>query len=180
MGLAPVDICEEVSSTSVTVQRFIFHPLIVFLVASAAALLYAGWVTWRFPGGSLTHHYIYVVPVVVPCVAFLFDRVERILTENIGQRTIDVTVVAAATMRMMGLLPLLSGHALFLTYAVIRPGSPLTRITAGGLMIEVIYLKLFVWHDPASPAVGVILGCLAGIVCTYQDKRLTRQLAVKQ
>lgn len=148
-------------------------------MACLGALLYMGWVTLRFPGGDLTHHYIYVVPVVVPAVAFLFDRMERFREETVVQRVIDLAVVAVATMRMMGHLPLISGHALFLTHAIIRPGSILTRLTAAAVMLEVIYLKLLVWNDPVSPAVGVILASVAGVVCAYQDNRLTKQVMLK-
>ena len=50
-------------------------------------------------------------------------------------------------MRVFGDVPYVSGHALFLTYAIMSRGSRVVRVTATLVMIEVIYLKLFVWHD---------------------------------
>ena len=64
---------------------------------------------------------------------------------------------------MFGLVPLISGHTLFLSYALLRPGSEVIRISATLLLAETFYLKFFVWHDPVSPTVGIALATAAGI-----------------
>lgn len=69
--------------------------------------------------------------------------------------------MATSILRARGYVPLVSGHALFLTYAVLRPGSPVTRITAAIVMLEVIYLKFFVWHDFVTPVGGIALALIA-------------------
>jgi len=86
---------------------------------------------------------------------------------------VDSAVVAASIMRMMGGVPLVSGHALFLTYAIVRPGSRLTRITSALVMLQVIYLKFFVWHDWVSPITGLTLGLLAA----FMVRRFARTIA---
>ena len=144
-------------------RNFIFHPAVVLLISIVAALLYALWVTWRFPGGDLTHHYIYVVPTVVPSVAFLFDRAKRLHLTTLLAALTDALVVCISLLRMLGLMPLISGHALFLGYAVLRPGSAVTRISAALLLAETVYLKFFVWHDPISPAIGIALATAAAM-----------------
>jgi hypothetical protein len=80
-------------------------------------------------------------------------------------------------MRVIGDVPYVSGHALFLTYAILRPGSPVTRITAGIVMVEVIYLKYFVWHDFITSTMGIILASLAASLCRLL---IARQLIRKQ
>lgn len=142
-------------------RPLLFHPLVVLLFSTGAALLYAVWVTWSFGGHGLTNQYLYVVPIVVPFVSFLFDRAEQVRQLRIAGLVVDVVVVGAAMMRVVGNVPLVSGHTLFLTYAMLGPGSRVTRITASIVMIEVIYLKYFVWHDSISSSIGLALGIVA-------------------
>ena len=66
-------------------------------------------------------------------------------------------------MRIVGRVPYISGHTLFLTYAILGPASRVTRITASLVMLEVIYLKYFVWHDPVSSSTGIVLGAIAAV-----------------
>lgn len=119
---------------------------------------------WRFAGGNLSNHFAYVLPIIVPFVAFLFDRVKGIWETGWPELMIDLAVVATSILRGMGVVPLVSGHVLFLTYAIARPGSRLTRITASIVMLQVIYLKFFVWGDSITPATGIALGVVAAFV----------------
>ncbi|MDQ2856729.1 MAG: hypothetical protein M3R68_10400 [Acidobacteriota bacterium] len=145
-------------------RRFIFHPLIVLLLSLTGGLVYATWASWRFSGDNLSGQYLYVVPIVVPFVAFLLDRLKQLRETTVVGAVVDVLVVGTAMMRVIGDVPYVSGHALFLTYAVFRPGSPVTRITAAGVMVEVIYLKFFVWHDFITPTTGVALAVIAALI----------------
>ena len=150
-------------TNGVKTRKLIFHPVSVLTISIAAALIYALWVTSRFPGGNLTHHYIYVVPVVVPFVAFLFDRASRMHVTSLPAAATDALVVFISLLRMLGQVPLISGHALFLGYAALRPGSIVTRVSAALLLAETVYLKFFVWHDPISPTIGIALAIAAAI-----------------
>ena len=141
-----------------------FHPLSVSIVSVFCVVAYAVWMRWRFPGGDLTQHYIYVLPIIVPFVSFLFDRGRVFRQITWLQGTIEVLVVAISILRMLGYLPIVSGHALFLSYAIAAPVSKLTRLTAALVMIQVIYLKVFVWHDFITPVAGTLLGLTAALV----------------
>lgn len=59
-------------------RSLIFRPVSVLVLSLAGALLYALWARWRFSGAGLVSQYIYVVPIVIPFVAFLFDRASEI------------------------------------------------------------------------------------------------------
>lgn len=122
------------------------------------------WATWRFSGDALTGQYVYVVPIVVPFVAFVIDRIREIREARSIGFVVDALVVGTAMMRVIGNVPFVSGHALFLVYAVLRPGSLITRITAGLVMLEVFYLKFFVWHDLITPLTGAALATVATLI----------------
>jgi hypothetical protein len=156
------------------VRLLLCHPIFVLIASLCGAVAYAAWVKYRFTGEALTSQFIYVVPIVVPFVAFLFDRLEEI---NLPVALIDAIVVITAIMRVIGDVPYVSGHALFLTYAILRPGSLVTRITAGLVMVEVIYLKYFVWHDLITPTTGIVLASLAAFLCR---SLIARQLVRSQ
>jgi hypothetical protein len=145
-------------------SELFFHPLSVSIFSLACVLSYAAWIRWRFPGGDLRLHYIYVLPIIIPFVAFLFDRARIIREISLLQGILETLVVGVSMLRMFGYIPLISGHALFLSYAIVSPGSRLTRITAALVLLQVIYLKLFVWHDFITPLTGIFLGLLAALV----------------
>lgn len=161
-------------------SRVVFHPL--FVLASAALVMfgYAGLMRWRLPGGDLSNHFMYVLPIIIPCVSFIFDRARHFSAATLSELTIDGAVVVTSFLRMMSLVPLVSGHALFLTYAIARPGSRLTKITATLVMLQVIYLKFLVWHDWVSPITGTILGLSAAlIVRRFGPKTIARLTPLK-
>ena len=145
-------------------SRIFFHPVFVLVCAAVAMMLYAATMKWRFAGGDLRLHFIYVLPIIVPCVAFLFDRGARFTTEGWPEWVIDFIVVSASILRALGVIPLISGHALFLTYAIARPGSRLTKITALLVMLQVLYLKIFLWDDQVTPFTGIAAGLTAALI----------------
>ena len=155
-------------------RQLLFHPLIVLLLSLTGGFVYAIWATSRFSGDSLAGQYLYVVPIVVPFVAFLLDRLRQIREANVVSAVVDVLVVGTSMMRVIGNVPFVSGHALFLTYAVRRPGSLVTRITAAIVMAEMIYLKFFVWHDFITPTTGIALALIATLITRrFGDGRAT-------
>ena len=143
------------------------HPIVVLILSLTGGGVYAVWASNRFTGGGLTGQYIYVVPIVVPFVAFLCDRVAEFRSAGLWIMAIDSLVVFTAMMRVIGDVPFVSGHALFLTYAILRHGSLITRITSALVMVEVLYLKLFVWHDFVTPVGGVALALVAWTVAGW-------------
>jgi len=145
-------------------SSLLFHPATVLIFSLGGALFYGAWATWRYSGANLTSQYVYTLPIVVPFIAFLFDRASEIGKASPIGFVVDALVVGTALMRVFSSLPFVSGHALFLTYAMLRPGSLVTRITATIVMLEVVYLKFFVWHDLITPVTGITLGLIAALV----------------
>jgi hypothetical protein len=150
--------------TLMLVRRFIFHPLPTLALSLAGAALYAGYATLRFSGDKLSNQYLYVVPIVAPFVAFLCDRAARFHQSSVIQLVIDVLVVGTAMWRVFGNVPYISGHALFLTYALLSTNTRVAQVTAAVVLLEVIYLKLFVWHDVVTPFSGLALGAVAALI----------------
>ena len=66
---------------------------------------------------------LYVVPIVVPFVAYLLDRGERWSERNKKQTLVDAIVVLIAMWRVIGNVPFVSGHTLFLSYCIITSRS---------------------------------------------------------
>ena len=156
----------------------LFHPFSVVLLSLFGAGLYVAWITWRFGAHGSTHQYLYVVPIVVPFVSFLLDRAEQIHRLRIAGVAIDFLVVGTSMMRVLAHVPFVSGHTLFLTYAIVGPASRVTQITASLVMVEVIYLKYFVWHDPITSTVGIVLGIAAGLIARCLGSRREDELRV--
>jgi hypothetical protein len=145
-------------------RNSIFRPLSVLTFALAGASLYLLSAALRFSGQKLSNEYLYVVPVVIPFVAFLFDRAERFQQTSAAQSMVDVLVVGTAMWRAIGHVPLISGHALFLTYSLLTVRTRVAQITALAIILQVIYLKLFVWHDLVTPLGGIVLGSCAALL----------------
>ena len=149
-------------------QSFIFHPLVVLTLSLIGAALYALYVTLRFPNDSLWGQYSYVTPIIVPFATFLFDRAERRQQITNLQRIVDVLVVGTAMWRVIGQVPYVSGHTLFLTHALLTTQSRVAQITAALVLLQVLYLKYIVWGDWITSTNGIAIGLLAA----YATRRL--------
>ena len=156
-------------------RAILFHPLVVLIFSLIGAALYAFYATLRFSDDKLVGVYFYVVPIVVPFVAFLFDRAETFRQSNLTQFAVDVLVVGTAMWRMIGNVPFVSGHALFLTYALLSTRSRVAQLTSGLVLLQVIYLKYIVWHDWLTPTSGLIGGTIAALI-TWRFRKVEVEL----
>lgn len=138
------------------------HPVAVLGVSLLATLVFAGVIVLVFEGEAEWYLLYYFAPIGIPFVAHVFERSGHWPTLTPRQQLVEKIAVGLSLLRAICLIPLISGHALFLTYALLTTSSPLVRITAGLVMLEVIYLKVFVWHDPTIVG-GTLLGILASI-----------------
>jgi hypothetical protein len=152
-----------ISHTTSTRRPSIFHPLTVFVVSIVAAGIFALFVTLLFDGESRWFLLYYFTPIGIPFVAFLFDRAEGYSLRSKASWILDLVVLIPALTRMFIRLPLVSGHALFLTYCLLSSRSTVARITAFLVLLQVAYLKIFVTHDTALFG-GIIAGCLAALI----------------
>ncbi len=146
-----------------TWRQFIFHPVSVLATSLLTALIFAGFIIWRYEGETRWFLLYYFVPIGIPFVTFLFDRLERHETIHPVARGIDLIVMILSLTRSVIHIPFFSGHALFLSYAMLTMRSTTARITAAIVMLEVAYLKIFVWQD-ATLLGGIAIGCLAALV----------------
>lgn len=141
-----------------------YTPVFIVACSLAGVLLYVIYATLRFSGDKLANQYLYVAPVVAPFVAFLFDRAERLRLLTPVQLAVDGLVLLTAMWRVFGDVPYVSGHALFLTFAVLSSRGRVARAAAAVILLEVAYLKLFVWHDWVTMTAGVVLGAVAALI----------------
>ncbi len=144
-----------------SIREKIFHPLSVLGISLFAALVFAGLAILRYDGDRQFFVLYYVTPIGVPFVAFLLDRAERFGNRRIVHWLIDLLVVGFSLVRAFYPLPIISGHALFLMYALLTTHSWPARITAALIFLQVMYLKIFAWHDSTLIG-GMLFGVLLG------------------
>jgi hypothetical protein len=144
------------------VRKQIFRPRIVLLCSLAGAGLVGLWLLRQpsvrasvfDPSGTFQ----YFVPLMVPMIAFMFERVEHVREANFFQHGLDFLVFGLAVGRVVGDVPFISGHTLLLSYALVCSRSRIVRISAILVLVQTLYLKYFLWHDFVTSTVGIILG----------------------
>lgn len=153
-----------------------FHPLTVSAAALTVAAIFALVLHRLFEGDFRWFLLYYIVPISIPFVCFLFDRAEHAFAAPRMAWTIDLAVLIPALIRMLVPIPMISGHALFLTHALLTCRSVVARFSAAIMLLQVAYLKIFVWHD-----VTIIGGALLGIAMALLYQRvLQRHIAALQ
>jgi len=148
----------------------LFHPNVALIAALLGAALFACACYLLFEGDRLRHYLVYNVPIAVPFVLFLFERAWfylRTPPRALLAAALDSVVVVTALARAVYPVPLVSGHALFLSYALLTMRSRLAKLAAVLVLLIVIYFKAFVWHDPT-----LLGGAAAGIAAGLAWKRL--------
>ena len=140
------------------------HPLVLVLLGLAGSASWALYAILRFPPDKAALNLVYHVPIVFPFVTFLLERARSIQQAPSWSVAPDAIVVFLAMWRIVGDVPLLSGHALFLSYAALTCRTRITRFAAILVLGETVWLKLFVWHDAASLGLGVALGLCFALV----------------
>lgn len=145
-----------------------FHPFSVLAVSIGLALVFALMIiTWHV-GEERLIFLLYNVPIAVPLVAFGFDRAKSWDEERKRFWLIDLPVLVLALARNFLPIPLISGHALFLSYALLTTRSRIARIAAMLVLLEVSYMKIFLWHDVTLIG-GVVLGLSAAFIHRWLD-----------
>jgi hypothetical protein len=151
-----------------------FRPRIVLLCSLAGATLVGLWLLrhWSVratvldPAGTFQ----YFVPLMVPMIAFMFERVEHAREANFFQHGVDFLVFGLAVGRVVGDVPFISGHTLLLSYALLCSKSKIVRVSGILVLAQTLYLKYFVWHDFVTSSVGLVLGCALALLVSLLPK----------
>ena len=102
----------------------------------------------------------YFVPLMVPCLAFMIERVQHVRQANFFQHGVDFLVFGLAVGRVTGGdVRYISGHTLLLSYMLVSSRSNIVRITSILVLIQTLFLKYYVWGDFVTSNVGLVLGC---------------------
>lgn len=155
-------------------RRLVFHPAMVLLVSALAASIFALFVHLAFEGELRRFLLYYFTPIGIPFVGFVFDRAEQYKSASTASWVIDLAVLIPALIRALVPIPLISGHALFLSYSLLTSRSRIARITSLLVLLQVAYIKIFLWRD-ATLLGGAFAGCLAALV--YHWVRLAKRNA---
>jgi ABC-type Co2+ transport system permease subunit len=150
-------------------QTKVFHPLTILLLALGSGALLGLYFLWRYEGEDERWQIIYNVPVAVVFCAFVLDRLAKAEERQCWQWLLDVAVIALALLRAKVPVPFLSGHALFLTYALLTANFGITRLLALAVLGQVAYLKIQ-WGDLGLVG-AILLGSLASGLNQYLQKR---------
>ena len=114
----------------------------------------------------------YVVPLTVPLIAFMLERVEHVREANFFQHGVDFLVFGLAVGRVVGDVPYVSGHTLILSYILLQSKSRLVRICAIVVLVQTLFLKYFMWHDFVTSNLGIALGCILAALVVLSKKIL--------
>lgn len=155
-------------------QHTIFQPRFVLLCSLTGAAL-VGLYLLRDeyvranvldPGGTFQ----YFVPLMVPCFAFMLERIENVRKPNFFQHGVDFLVFGLAVGRVTGKEVLhISGHTLLLSYILVSSRSTLVRIASILVLVQTLFLKYYVWHDFVTSNVGLVSGCALALIVRWRS-----------
>ena len=125
------------------------------------------------PGGT----FWYFVPLMVPCFAFMIERVQYVRQASFFQHGIDFLVFGLAVGRVTGGdVRYVSGHTLLLSYMLVSSRSNIVRITSILVLGHTLYLKYYVWGDFVTSNVGLALGCALALIVWLVSRRAQRTI----
>lgn len=148
-------------------STFIFSTWGNWLIILGATLLFTLYVLTVSSGERQFFLFYYYLPIGVPFVAYLLDRAKRYREFYWWNWTLEIPLIVVAFLRSQMPVPLVSGHALFLSYALLSTRSNVARLTAFLVLLEVIVLKIWAWTDPS-----LIGGILVGMTVALIQNRL--------
>ena len=147
----------------------IFQPRLVLLCSLTGAAL-VGVYLLRYehvranvldPGGTFQ----YFVPLMVPCFAFIIERVQHMRKANFFQHGVDFLVFGLAVGRVMGSEVMhISGHTLLLSYMLLSSRSKIVLIASILVLVQTLFLKYYVWGDFVTSNVGMLVGCALALI----------------
>jgi hypothetical protein len=129
---------------------------LLFAVAVAAFFR----TVWHAPPTSLAYN----VPIAAPFAVFFVDRLHPRPVSRRGL-LVDLGVMGLALLRVFAPpLPWASGHTLFTTYGALSARRWPLRVLASAVLLEVIYMKVFVTGGWLTMTTGLAAGSAAAFV----------------
>src|ERR1700752_1802827 len=153
-------------------QLAIFQPHLVLLCSLTGAALVGLYLLTSEqvranvldPGGTFQ----YFVPLMVPCFAFIIERVQNVRKANFFQHGVDFLVFGLAVGRVMGREVLhISGHTLLLSYMLVSSRSRIVLVTALLVLGQTLFLKYYFWGDFVTSNVGMLVGCALALIVRW-------------
>jgi hypothetical protein len=118
----------------------------------------------------------YFVPLMVPCFAFMVERVEQVRKANFFQHGVDFLVFGLAAGPVLGSEVMhMSGHTLLLSYMLLSSRSKIVLIASILVLAQTLYLKYYVWGDFVTPNRGLVLGCALALVVRWVSKLASKR-----
>ena len=170
---------EIAANASNKLQLTIFQPRLVLLCSLTGAALVGLWLlsyehvraNVLDPGGT----FWYFVPLMVPCFAFIIERVQNVRKATFFQHGVDLLVFGLAVGRVLGREVFhISGHTLLLSYMLVSSRSKIVLIASILVLVQTLILKYYVWGDFVTPNVGMIVGCALALIVRWVSRRFTR------
>jgi len=137
------------------------HPLTSILVGLLGVGGFAVWVSRRLEGERRTDILVYDAAIGFVFVTFVLERLQLGRALLAWRSAVDVLAVALALSRAFYEVPFISGHALFLCYALFTCRGWVARSAAGLVLLQVLYLKVVAWGDPTVYGGLLVGGALA-------------------
>jgi hypothetical protein len=156
------------------IRYFAANPVLIILTSLFAALVvsYTSAVYLPYSAWSL----FYNIPVGVAFLIFAFDRLQTLGMRPLLAYALDGALIAAAVTRMFVLVPIYSGHSLFLTYFLVTANTRLARLTAFAVLVQVAIVKwvLADWTFVGGVVLGVVAGLGYQAIVSMRAARLER------
>lgn len=159
-------------------QFAIFQPPVVLLCSLAGAALVGLYLLTSEqvranvldPAGTFQ----YFVPLMVPCFAFMIERVQQVRKANFFQHGVDFLVFGLAVGRVLGKEVLhISGHTLLLSYMLVSSRSRIVLISSILVLAQTLFLKYYMWGDFVTSNVGLLVGCTLALIVRWVSRRST-------
>ena len=160
-------------------QLAIFQPRLVLLYSLAGAALVGLWLlsyehvraNVLDPGGT----FWYFVPLMVPCFAFMIERVQHVRKGNFFQHGVDLLVFGLAVGRVLGREVMhISGHTLLLSYMLLSSRSKIVLISSILVLGQTLFLKYYVWGDFVTSNLGMLVGCALALIVRWVSRRFNQ------
>ncbi len=148
-------------------ERILAHPLVSILAGLLGVGVFTVWISRRLEGERRADILIYDAPIGFVFVTFVLDRLQLGRALLAWRSVVDALAVALALSRAFYEVPFISGHALFLSYALFTCRGWVARLAAGLVLLQVLYLKVVAWGDPT-----VYGGMLVGVALALVWRRL--------